>query len=171
MLRTYDNGIASVFETPTLDATNVFVNHIGVLKDIQKLNYGPMHTPIIIFRCEWMKMKDNWRNPTYVRDDVIFLTMNFQHKLPFMFEPFIFPSQVTHVFFFNDLKKLGWKVVLWKEICFRKKIIDIKYVFITTIMEGGGLSAPIGSPPPPSFASLIGAKLSNKDNFLSFTKF
>jgi hypothetical protein len=59
VLRTYDNGIASVFETPTLDATNVFVNHIGVLKDIQKLNYGLMHTPIIIFRCEWMKMKDN----------------------------------------------------------------------------------------------------------------
>ncbi len=116
-------------------------------------------------------MKDNWRNPTYVRDDVIFLTMNFQHKLPFMFEPFIFPSQVTHVFFSNDLKKLGWKVVLWKEVCFRKKIVDIKYLFITTTIEVGGLSAPIGLPPLPSIASLIGAKLLDEGNFLSFTKF
>ncbi len=59
MLQTYDNGIALVFEMPTLDVTNVFVNHIGLLKDIQKLIYGPMHTPIVIFRCEWMKLKDN----------------------------------------------------------------------------------------------------------------
>jgi len=47
----------------------------------------------------------------------------------------------------------------------------MKHVFITTIMEACGLSAPIGLPPPPSFAFLIGAKLLNKNNFLSFTKF
>jgi hypothetical protein len=28
-----------------------------------------------------------------------------------MVEPFIFPSQVTQMFFFDDLKKQGWKVV------------------------------------------------------------
>jgi hypothetical protein len=35
MLQTYDKGITLVFEMPTLDATNVSVNHIGVLKDIE----------------------------------------------------------------------------------------------------------------------------------------
>jgi hypothetical protein len=141
------------------------------LKDILKLNYGFMHTPIISFRCEWMKPKDNWKTPTYVRDDVRFLTMNFQHNLPFMFEPLIFPSQVTHVLFSNDLKKLGWKVVLLNEVCFRKKIVDIRYVFITTITEASGLSAPIGLPPPPSIVSLIGAKLLDKIIFYHLQSF
>jgi hypothetical protein len=46
-----------------------------------------------------------------------------------------------HVFFSNGLKKLGWKIVLWNEVCFKKKIVDIKYVFIIATMEVGGLSA------------------------------
>jgi len=58
-LQTYDKGITLVFEMPTLDATNVSVNHIGVLKDILKLDYGLVHTPIIIFSCEWMRPKNN----------------------------------------------------------------------------------------------------------------
>jgi hypothetical protein len=49
-----------------------------VFKDILKFNYGQTHTPIIIFRCEWMKWKDNWRNLTYVRDDVGFLMVTFE---------------------------------------------------------------------------------------------
>jgi hypothetical protein len=32
-----------------------------------------------------------------------------------MVEPFIFPSQVTQVFFSDDLKKPSWKVILKKE--------------------------------------------------------
>jgi hypothetical protein len=55
LLQTYDNGIASVFDVSTQDAANVSVNYVGVLKDILKHNYGLIHTPIIIFSCEWMK--------------------------------------------------------------------------------------------------------------------
>jgi hypothetical protein len=77
---------------PIQDPTNVYVNYVGVLKDILKFDYAPMHTPNIIFMCESMKREDNGRNPTYVRDDVGFFTLNFLHKLPFMFDPFIFPS-------------------------------------------------------------------------------
>jgi hypothetical protein len=51
-LLTYDNGVASVFDVPTLDAVSVSMNFVGVLKDILKLDYGPVHTPIIILRCE-----------------------------------------------------------------------------------------------------------------------
>jgi hypothetical protein len=59
LLQTYDNKIASVFDVPTHDVANVFVNCVGVLKDILKFNYGPIHTLIIICRCEWMKWEDN----------------------------------------------------------------------------------------------------------------
>ncbi len=95
LLQTYDSGITSVFDVPTHDVANVYVNYVGVFKDILKFNYGPIHTPIIICKCEWMRREDNRGNPTYVRDDVGFLMVNFRHKLPLMVEPFIFPSKMT----------------------------------------------------------------------------
>jgi len=76
------------------------------------------------------------------------------------------------VFFSNDFKKLGWKVVLKKEAHFRRKVVDTKYVFIKTTAETNDLSAPIGLLLTPNTASLIGAiKLSEKDNLLTSTKF
>lgn len=76
-LQTYDSGVASVSDMPTLDVASVFVKFVGVLKDILKLDYGLVHTPVHIFRCEWMKREDNQGNPTYVKDDVEFFTVNF----------------------------------------------------------------------------------------------
>jgi hypothetical protein len=69
--------VAFVFDVPTLDATSVSMNLLGVLKDILKLDYGLMHTPFIISRCEWVKGVDNQGNTTYVKDDYGFLTVNF----------------------------------------------------------------------------------------------
>jgi hypothetical protein len=57
------------------------MNYVGVLKDILKLDYGPMRHPVILLRSEWIKWKDNHGNPTYIRDDVGFLVVNFRHKL------------------------------------------------------------------------------------------
>jgi hypothetical protein len=139
--QTYDSGIASVFEVPTTNADEVSVNYVGVLKDILKLDYGPLHTPMIILRCEWMKRQDNRGNPTYTKDDVGFLIVNFRHKLPRMAEPFIFPSQATQVFFSDVEVRPGWKVVLQKEARSRKEVVDTSNIFITTTVEASGLVA------------------------------
>jgi hypothetical protein len=74
-----------------------------------------------------------------------------------MAKPFIFPSQVTQVFFLDDLRKPGWKVVLWKEARSRREVVNIEDVFITTTVEIAGLSAPIGLFQAPNIVSLIGA--------------
>jgi hypothetical protein len=95
----YDSGIASVLDVSTEDVRDVLVNYVGVLKDMLKLNYGPMHTLVIFLCFEWIKKEDNRGNPTYIRDDTRFLAVNFWHKLPSMSEPFIFPNQATQVFF------------------------------------------------------------------------
>ena len=63
-LKTYDNGVASVFHMPAMGSKEVTLNYVGVLKDILKLNYGPLRTPVILLRCEWMKQFDNRGNPT-----------------------------------------------------------------------------------------------------------
>ncbi len=58
-LQKIDNGVAFVFDMPTVDVHEVFVNYVGILKDIFKLDYGLVHNPMIIFRCEWIKQEDN----------------------------------------------------------------------------------------------------------------
>jgi hypothetical protein len=64
-----------------------------------KLDYGRLHTPIVIFRCKWIKWEHNRGNPTYVQDDVGFCMVNFYHKMSLSSELFIFPCQTTQVFF------------------------------------------------------------------------
>jgi hypothetical protein len=54
-MQTYDSGVASVFTVPTADARDVSVNYVGVLKDILKLDYGPLSSPIVLLRCQWAK--------------------------------------------------------------------------------------------------------------------
>jgi hypothetical protein len=91
-MQMYDSRVASIFDVPTKDARNVLVNFVGMLKDVLKLNYGPLRNPVILLRCEWIKRHDNRGNPTYIRNEARFLVVNFRHKLPSMSEPFIFPA-------------------------------------------------------------------------------
>src|SRR6202048_3736459 len=148
---------ASIFEMPTADSqSEVSLNYVGVLQDILKLDYGPLRTPIILFRCKWLKREDNRGNPTYVRDDAGFMVVNSRHKVPKMLDPFIFPSQATQVFFSNDFRKPGWKVVLRKEARSRREEQDTSDVFITTSLEVEGMSAPERVPPPAIAVSLVG---------------
>ena len=102
-MQTYDSGVASVFQVPMLDARDVSVNYVRVLRDILKLDYRQLRIPIILFQCKWMKRQDNRGNPTYIRGDARFLVVNFRHKLARAFNSFIFPSQATQVFFFDDV--------------------------------------------------------------------
>jgi hypothetical protein len=140
-LQTFDSGVASMFDMPTIDASEVFANYVGIFKDILKLDYGPVHTPMIIIRCKWIKQEDNRGNPTYVRDDMGFFIIKFCHNLPLMSKPFIFPSQETWVFYFLYIKKPSWKSCVMEKVLSRRKVADIEDVFMTTTMEIGGLSA------------------------------
>jgi hypothetical protein len=83
------------------------MNYVGVLKDILKLDYRPLRTPIVLLRCQWLKRHDSRGNPTYTRDDAGFLVVNFRHKMPQMLEPFIFSTQATQVFLTEVRNKPG----------------------------------------------------------------
>jgi hypothetical protein len=67
MLVTYDSGVASVFQQSegSEDVLEV-IQYVGILKQILKLDYGPMSSPIVFFCCSWVKNgTDNRGNPTY----------------------------------------------------------------------------------------------------------
>ncbi len=54
-MKTFDSGIALVFDMLIIDVRDISMNFVGVLKDIFKLDYGPLHTHVVIFKCEWIK--------------------------------------------------------------------------------------------------------------------
>jgi hypothetical protein len=171
-LQTYNSGIASIFNVPIEDTRDVSVNYVGVVKDILKLNYGALHNPVILLRCEWIKREDNCGNPTYLRDEAGFLLVNSRHKLPSMSEPFIFSSQATHVFFSDDPGKPGWKVVLRNEPRAKWEVADTSDIFITTSVETTGLTAPTHVPAPPTILSLESAiPLSVEEHLLASAKY
>ena len=171
-LQTYDSGVASVFQVPAADSGDASVNYVGVVKDILQLDYGPLQTPVILLRCEWVRGHDNRGNDTYVRDEAGFLVVNFRQKMPKLAEPFIFPSQATQVFYSADIRKEGWKVVLRSEARARREVVDTADVFIATSAETGGLTAPALVPPLPQTASLVGAiELSTEDHLLATATF
>jgi hypothetical protein len=167
-LQIYDAGMASIFHVPIEDARELSINYVGILKDILKLNYGPLHIPTIMMNCEWMKRVGNRGNNTYTRDEARFLVVNFCHKLPKMADPFIFLSQAIQVFFSDVPNKPGWKVVLRKEARSKCEVVDTTDVFITTTSEASGLSIPtevLVRPPP---VSLVGAiELSVEEDLLA----
>jgi hypothetical protein len=47
-MQTYDSNVAFIFEVLTNDVWRVSLNYVGVLKDIFKLDYGPLKTPVIL---------------------------------------------------------------------------------------------------------------------------
>jgi hypothetical protein len=53
---------------------------------------------------------DNKGNPKYKQKDAYFLLASFQHLLHEFNEPFVFPSQVQHVFFCNETKMPSWNL-------------------------------------------------------------
>ena len=171
-LQTYDSGVASVFHIASMESASTQLPYVGVLKDILKLDYGPLRTPVIIFRCEWVKQHDNRGNPTYVRDDAGFTIVNFRHKVPKMSEPFIFPSQATQVFWSEEVGKPGWRVVLAKEARARRHEQCTSDVFISTSTQVDGVDTTERLNPSPSTVSLVGAiELSDSENLLALARF
>jgi len=171
-LISYNSGVASIFQQPSGTAGESSVNYVGILKDVLELDYGAVHTKIILMRCEWVKSQDNRGNPTYQRDDAGFLVVNFRHKLPRMAEPFIFSSQVTQVFFSDIIDRPGWKVVLRKEARSRREVVETTDAFISTTVESAGLRALESLPTPTEHVNLVGAiELSPEENLLAHASF
>ena len=171
-LQTYDSGVASVFHMSSTETEPTTLNYVGVLKDILKLNYGPLRTPIIVFRCEWMKQRDNWGNPCYIKDDAGFMVVNFCHKIPKMSDTFIFYSQATQVFWSTEAGRLGWRVVLAKEARARRHEQCTTDVFITRSTQVDGVDNADRLHPSPTTVSLVRAiELSDSENSLALARF
>jgi hypothetical protein len=160
---TYDSGVASFFNHDNVDDNHHpsrQLQYVDVLKDILQLDSGAMSTPIVLFRCDWVRNAlDNCGNPTYKRDDVGFLMANFRHMLPEDIEPFVFPSQVQQVFYANDQHTPWWKVVLHAEPRSMCVFFDTYGEYINTNEDGNALDGPYTMLHAPTIPNRIGAIL------------
>jgi hypothetical protein len=66
---------------------------------------------------------------------------NFQHMLVNGNEPFVFPSQVKQLLYFDDSSNLWWKVMLHKEPWNKCLFLDSYGEYISTNEYGSVLDA------------------------------
>ncbi len=66
---------------------------------------------------------------------------NFQHMLVNGNEPFVFPSHVQQVFYFDDYFNPWWKVILYKESWNKHVFLDSCGEYISTNEYGNVLDA------------------------------
>jgi hypothetical protein len=66
---------------------------------------------------------------------------NFQHMLVNGNEPFVFPSQVKQLLYFDDFSNLWWKVMLHKEPWNKCLFLDSYGEYISTNEYGRVLDA------------------------------
>ena len=103
---TFDSGIASVTEdASTLD--------VGILKDILLISYGKLNC--VVMQGDWIKSSDQGR--AAIRKDRLgfwSVLYNARDRGPHV-NPFVFPSNVSQVFFMEDGVDAEWKIVLQHE--------------------------------------------------------
>jgi hypothetical protein len=138
---------------------DAMAEYINLIKDIFKLNYGPISTPIIFMRCAWFRNGNDVKgNPTFRWDEARFLVCNFWYMMAKDEKPFGFLVQVQQVFFMDEKQNPSWKVVVERE--FRSpRIMTNTFATLSGINDGvSWLNTPMTHPPMPQGATLMGAK-------------
>jgi hypothetical protein len=89
------------------------LEYVGWIEKILQLNYEVLNT--IVFFCNWVKANYIGNNATIKKDEYGFTFVNFTSLIPISNQSVTFPIHVQQVFFSNDPKEQGWKVVLHKD--------------------------------------------------------
>jgi hypothetical protein len=114
----FDYGVASIFgqrQTHIGDG-DATVEYVDVIKNIFKLDHGPISTPIILMWCAWVRNRNDVKgNLTYKRNEAGFLVCNFWYMMVEDEEPFVFLAQVQQMFFMDEEQNPSWKMVVQKE--------------------------------------------------------
>ena len=121
-----DHGIAAITEdASTLD--------VGILKDILLVTYGKLSC--VVMRGTWMKSTDQWR-ASVKKDRMGFWSVLYEARAAdSRHNPFVFPSQVSQVYFMDDELNPAWKVVLHHEPRARRVTQDKEFPDIETAGE------------------------------------
>jgi hypothetical protein len=85
-------------------------------------------------------------------------------------EPFVFPSQVQQVFYFDDFSNPWWKVILHKEPWSKCTFLDTYGEYTSTNKYGSVLDGQRAMPNAPTTLSNVGAIFLFREESLLFNK-
>ncbi len=100
---------------------------------------------------------DKRGHPTYKRDEDGFLLANFNALKANDNEPFVFPTQVQHVFYSEELNQPWWKVVLHKEPHSRLVVTEAKEEQTVIRNNVIGIEVPLEILDVPHNMAMVGA--------------
>lgn len=89
------------------------LKYVGWVEEILELKYGVLN--VVVLLCDRVKTNYIGSSATMKRDEYGFTFINFASLIPISDQSFAFPLHVNQVFFSNDPKERGWKVVLKKK--------------------------------------------------------
>lgn len=101
----FDSGIAEI--PPSSTCTQI---DVGILRDIILVSYGTL-TPVLM-EGSWIKSRDQGRRVVR-KDSYGFWMVQYScREAPESDNPYVYPSNVSQVFFVTDAADPAWKVVL-----------------------------------------------------------
>ncbi len=131
---------------------------MGILHDIILFVSGLVSIPVVLFKCDWVKNEFNRRgHPTYKHDEDGFVLTNFNALKVSDNKPFVFPTQVQHVIYSEELNQPWWKVVLHKEPCFKCVVTKAREEQLVIQDNVISVEVPLEIPYIPHNMAMVGA--------------
>jgi hypothetical protein len=118
-LNTCDSGIAAMFSqdyrasVTNRNMRSANLEYIGWVEEIIGIDYGKFELLVLYFT--WVKANMRGVNATMKHDTYGFTLIRPNRCIWYSSDSFAFPLYMQQVFFVDDVKNLGWKVVLRKE--------------------------------------------------------
>lgn len=106
------------------------VSYIKECKEILQLDYGL--TKVLVLLCSWVQARTHGPHANTKKDEFGSTLVNFIRLILAKEKPFVFPSQVEQVFFYDSIQKPGWKVILHKATRSRQVVGDQNNVTLPT---------------------------------------
>jgi len=89
--------------------------YVGYIEEILELDYKNHYTNVLV--CDWVCASQDAQSPNIVQDEYGFTLAKFNHMDGKVHaDSFAFPLHYQQVFFSDDSKRRGWKVVCRTEV-------------------------------------------------------
>lgn len=138
---TFDSGMAGTWNESTVnrrgETITSSVTYVGVLSEIIQLDYGPLPSPVVLFKGKWGDSRTVPKARATVRHgESGLLQADFSSELSRKKKmDYVLPSQVQQVFFYPNVVGAKWRTILHKEPRSIRVYEDYEEVDLTVDVE------------------------------------
>ncbi len=109
--------------------------YVGYIEEILELDYRNHCTTVLV--CDWVKASRDARHPTIEQDKYGFTVANFNNMDGRVHaNSFAFPLHCQQVFFYDDPRRRGWKIVCRTDVRGRRRPLHLSQPAPTMVDVG-----------------------------------